>query len=176
MNYLQLLPEMMAHSIAQQQSQQLQQHQQQQLQQHALMHGGVAGGSSQSAAAAALSSGALPSPSAASSSRHEDKIRRLKQVLQRNSTYQQFIKSQLSELELLLGVNSEKRRLVEQIEERMRDHNKSRTNLSASNTANNTNNHHTIISLASNIPKKAIFQAPFFIDANANVSNHRHHT
>jgi hypothetical protein len=114
---------------------------------------------SASAAAAASSSAAGESiaavaasslsPSAADSSNPQ--IASLERVLRLNADYQSFLHAQLGELQLLLMSNAEKRRLVEQIQSRSDAQHKQQAV----------------------VTRRAIFEAPFFVDQNGNVRKQR---
>jgi len=112
----------------------------------------AAAAASSSAAAgesiAAVAASSL-SPSAADSSNPQ--IASLERVLRLNADYQSFLHAQLGELQLLLMGNAEKRRLVEQIQSRSDAQHKQQAV----------------------VTRRAIFEAPFFVDQNGNVRKQR---
>lgn len=106
------------------------------------------GDSTAAAAAAAASSSAAAGESiAAAAASSSPQIDSLERVLRLNADYQSFLHSQLGELQLLLQSNAEKRRLVEQIQ-----------------TRSDAQHKHQAV-----VTRRAIFEAPFFVDQNGNV-------
>ena len=128
--------------------------------------------SANTAVASSPRSDIFPTSTLASNSRTADRIASLEQVLARNESYHDFLESQLKEIQRLLDINAEKRRLVEQIEERTRLQSL-QINAQNENGGGKSSLAAKLLPIGMNglnIPRKAIFSAPFFIDANANVS------
>lgn len=109
----------------------------------------AAAASSSAAAGESIAAAAASSLSSSAADSSNPQIASLERVLRLNADYQSFLHAQLGELQLLLMSNAEKRRLVEQIQSRSDAQHKQQAV----------------------VTRRAIFEAPFFVDQNGNVRN-----
>lgn len=128
-------------------------------------------------APAATPAAAPAAPAAAarpSSPVHSSRLAALERALSANETYQSFLRDRLEEVDRLLEVNGEKRRLVEQIDSRVEATKRARSEAGASAAGGSASAAVSALNAPSTLSRKAVFGAPWFVDAQGNVrTQHR---